>query len=108
MKKMSETCHNINNGEILNADKMDYPLFQAVFYGDRVLCAKLSKRLSCAIRHLSIRVKFTYVYDTHKAIEKGITKDPTLMLNGNIFIEGLVETGEITEKFKTQEKKNNE
>jgi len=36
------------NGEILNKDKK-YPLYFATLYGDRVLTAKFSKRLSCAI-----------------------------------------------------------
>ena len=97
---MNETCHTIGNGEILNENKMEYPLYQVVLYGDKVLCAKLSKRLACAIKHLSLRVQFGYEYDTQKAIEQGICKDPTLVLNGNIFIEGLIEAEEITEKFK--------
>ena len=97
---MSEACHTMGNGEILNADKMDYPFFKAVLYGDKVLCAKLSKRLSCAIKHLSLRVEFSYEYATQKAIEKGITKDPTLTLDDMIFIEGLIDAEEITAKFK--------
>ena len=97
---MNEACHTMAHGEILNADKPQYPLFHAVLYGDRVSTAKFSKRLSCAIKHLPIRVEFTYQYDTQKAVEKGIAKDPTLVLDGEIFLEGLVQAEVITEAFK--------
>lgn len=94
-----EACHTMENGEILNSDKIHYRLFEAVLYGDKVLTAKFSKRLSCAIKHLPLRVKFTYEYSTQKAIEKGVTKDPTLILDEKIFIEGLAQAEEITKKF---------
>ena len=96
---MNEACHTMSHGEILNADKMEYPLFHAVLYGDRVTTAKFSKRLSCAIKHLPLRVEFTYEYDTLKAVEQGVTTDPTLVLDGEIFLEGLVQAEEITGAF---------
>ena len=96
---MAEACHTMNNGEILNAHKTDYPLFYAILYGDKVSTAKFSKRLSCAIKHLPLRVKFTFEYNTLKAVEKGIAEDPTLLLDGEIFLEGLVEAETITEAF---------
>ena len=89
----------MEQGEILNAGKSEYPLFHAVLYGDKVLTAKFSKRLSCAIRHLPLRVKFTYEYDTLKALEQGISIDPTLLLDGQIFLEGLVSAERMTEAF---------
>ena len=95
----NEACYTMNNGDILNIDKTNYPLFQVVIYGDRTLSAKFSKRLSCSIKHLPLRVQFTYEYSTQKAIEKGIAKDPTLLLDGTIFIEGLIQAEEITTKF---------
>jgi len=73
---MNEACHTMREGEILNADKTAYPLFHAVLYGDRVSTAKFSKRLSCAIKHLPVRVNFAYEYDTLKAVEQGVTTDP--------------------------------
>jgi len=94
-----EACHTMNHGEILNADKSEYPLFHAVLYGDRVSTAKFSKRLSCAIKHLPLRVEFRYEYNTEKAVEKGVVKDPTLVLDGEIFLEGLVQAETITEAF---------
>ncbi len=96
---MNDACHTMSNGEILNADKTRYPLFHAVLYGDKVSTAKFSKRLSCAIKHLPLRVEFSYEYDTLKAVEKGIAKDPTLVLDGEIFLEGLVQAEEISKAF---------
>ncbi len=95
----NEAYHTMNNGEILNTHKTDYPLFHAILYGDKVSTAKFSKRLSCAIKHLPLRVKFTFEYNTLKAVEKGIAQDPTLVLDGEIFLEGLVEAETITEAF---------
>lgn len=94
-----DACHTMAPGEILNADKTEFPLFHAVLYGDKVSTAKFSKRLSCAIKHLPLRVEFRYEHDTMKAIEKGIAKDPTLVLDGEIFLEGLVQAEEITQVF---------
>ena len=89
----------MKSGEVLNAHKINSPLFYAVLYGDKTLCEKFSKRLSCSIKHLPIRVKFSYEYSTQKAIDLGITKDPTLVLNGKIFLEGLFQAEDITATF---------
>ena len=89
----------MREGEVLNQIQEYDPLYHAVLYGERVSCAKFSKRLSCAIKHLPLRLHFSFKYDTLKAVEKGITKDPTLMLNGEIFLEGLVQAELITEAF---------
>ena len=92
-------CREMHSGEILNLKKIEDPLFHALLYGDEIATAKLSKRLSCAIKHLPLRVQFEYQYNTQKAIESGIKKDPTLMLDGKIFLEGLVQAEQITEAF---------
>ncbi|ADN08490.1 hypothetical protein [Sulfurimonas autotrophica] len=92
-------CHTMNEGEILNESHPEYPLYEGVLYGDRVSTAKFSKRLSCSIKHLPLRLKFHYEYDTLKAIENGVTKSPTLILNGDIFLEGLTQAEEITKAF---------
>ncbi len=89
----------MKDGEILNLKYPEYPLYHAVLYGDKVSTAKFSKRLSCAIKHLPLRVQFHYVYSTQKAVEAGIQKDPTLVLEGEIFLEGLLPAEEITEAF---------
>jgi len=96
---MNEACHEMNKGEVLNAAHTEYPLFEGVLYGDRVSTAKFSKRLSCSIKHLPIRVSFDYEYDILKAVEAGITKDPTFVLNDEIFLEGLMQAEEITKAF---------
>ena len=95
----NQACHEMKHGEILNSSKTLYPLYKATIYGSRVDSVKLSKRLSCAIKPLPIRVEFFYEYSTLKAIEKGIRKDLTLVLNEDIFIEGLIKAEEITKKF---------
>ena len=96
---MNEACHEMNQGEILNEAHTEYPLFEGTLYGDRVSTAKFSKRLSCSIKHLPVRVLFRFEYDTLKAVEKGITKNPTFVLDGKIFLEGLVQAEEITDAF---------
>ena len=94
-----EACHEMKDGEVLNIHKENAPFLKAVLYGDKTLTAKLSKRVSCAIKHLPLRVEFTYNYNIKNAIEAGVVKDPTLILNGEIFIEGLMQAEDITEKF---------
>ncbi len=103
---MGDACHEMANGEILNAAHSEYPLFHALLYGDRVSTAKLSKRLSCSIKHLPLRLLFNYEYDTLSAIEAGITKDPTLVLEGKIFTEGLISAEKLTEAFEKLMKDN--
>ena len=94
---MQETiCHTMQEGEILNESHSEYPLYEGVLYGERVSTAKFSKRLSCAIKHLPVRLKFHFEYDTLKAIENGVTKDPTLAIEGKIFLQGLVQAEDIT------------
>jgi len=95
----NEVCREIRAGEVLNASHAEYPLYEAVIYGSRLDCAKFSKRLSCAIKHLPIRVRFSYEHNSEKALEKGITKDPTLVLDGAIFLEGLTQAEDITKAF---------
>ncbi len=92
-------CHIMEEGEILNPHLKDLPLHEALLYGDKILTAKFSKRLSCAIKHLPIRLRFRYNYSTQEAIERGIAKDPTLILDGKIFLEGLVSAETITQAF---------
>ena len=104
---MDKTCHIMHEGEILNASQTKAPLLDALIYGDKVLSAKLSKRVSCAIKHLPLRVAFSFQYNTQKAIEKGITKDPTLCIDGEIFVEGLIATEEIVARFERLLKRQN-
>jgi hypothetical protein len=92
-------CHIMHEGEILNESHSEYPLYEGILYGGKVTTAKFSKRLSCSIRHLPLRLKFYFEYDILKAIETGVVKDPTLAVNGKIFLEGLVSAEDITKAF---------
>ncbi|WP_456457505.1 hypothetical protein [Nitratifractor sp.] len=94
-----DACRVMNEGEILNPQRTNLPLHEVVLYGDRVLTAKFSKRLSCALKHLPIRLRFRYSHSALEAINMGIAKDPTLVLDGEIFLEGLIPAEEITRAF---------
>ena len=90
----------MNDGEILNEKKSKFPLFKGILYGDKILSAKLSKRIACSIKHLPLRLQFFYESDVFKALEAGISKDPTFVLEGEIFIQGLMQAEMIERKFK--------
>lgn len=92
-----EACRPLTPGEILNASHPEWPLIEAVIYGDPTLCAKLAKRLVCAVRHLPLRLRMDTITDTQAAIEAGATHDPSLFINGKPFIEGLVAAETITQ-----------
>ncbi len=94
-----DACHVMAPGETLHAQHEEYPLFHALIYGDPTRCAKLSKRLACALRSLPLRLEFHYEHDTLAALEAGIGADPTLVLDGAIFLEGLPSAEEIAERF---------
>jgi len=96
---MNEACHTMDEGEVLNAEHTEWKLYSGVLYGDRVSTAKFSKRLSCSVKHLPLRLSFHYEYDTLKAMEVGVTKDPSFALEGALFLEGLVQAEEITHTF---------
>ena len=97
--ELQKVCHEMNQGEILNSLNKEFPLFHVILYGDKILTAKLSKRLSCAIKHLPLRVEFNFEYDTQKAVEAGVVQDPTLVVDNKIFLEGLAQAEAITQKF---------
>jgi len=97
---MSNVCRAMNQNEVLNRDMNNYPLYTSIIYGDKIDSTKLSKRLSCAIKHLPIRLLFLFEYDTKKAIEAGVRVSPTLVVDGTIFLEGLVQAEIITTAFK--------
>ena len=102
---MSEACNIMVDREILNRDKKDFKLYQAILYGDKLLTAKLSKRVSCAIKNLPLRVQFAYEYSTINAVKAGVKNDPSLVLDDTLFIEGLIQTEEIVMLFEELLKK---
>jgi len=59
----------------------------------------------CAIKHPPLRVQFDYQHNTQKAIEAGIKKDPTLVLDGEIFLAGLPQAEQISEAFEKKLKR---
>ena len=79
----------------------DYPLYSVVFYGDRVGTDKLARRFSCATKILPIRVEFIFEHDPLKALDKGISKDPTVVFDNKLIMEGLIQAEEITKQVKS-------
>ncbi|MFA5454272.1 MAG: thioredoxin family protein [Sulfurimonas sp.] len=92
-----DSCSLPKDGAIINEKHFKYPLYEFIIYGNKVLCQKLSKRINCAAKKAPIRLKISYIYDTQKAIDAGISVDPTALLDGKIFIEGLKDTQEVEE-----------
>jgi len=92
-------CHPLEKDEILNEQQHDFPLYELYIYGSKLECLKISKRIMCSVKHLPLRVKAHYIHDTQKAIENGIRKDPSVMLNNTVIIEGLISAEEIEQIF---------
>lgn len=96
---MAKACFELKNGEILNATHLEYPLFDITIHGGKLECAKLSKRVVCALRQLPLRLSIKYEHNTQISADMGVRFDPTLTLGGSIFIEGLISAEEISVKF---------
>jgi len=95
----SESCYSPSEGEVVNGSNDTWPLLCVTLHGSSRERVKLSKRLTCATKHLPIRLRIHYETDTEKSIEAGVSRDPTLTLDGEIFLEGLVQAEEISERF---------
>ena len=78
----------------------EYPLYEAVFYGDRVGTEKLSRRFGCATRFLPIHITYTFEHDSLKAIEAGVLTDPTVIFDKKLIFEGLVQAESMTPAVK--------
>ena len=96
-----EYCYPLKEGEILNDEHPEYPLFSVTIHGSDRERVKLSKRLVCAVKHLPLRLRIRYEKDAEKSIALGVRKDPTLMLDTKILAEGLVSAETLTEIFET-------
>lgn len=96
-----ETCAEFRPGEILNASHAQWPLLEGIIYGDATLSLKLAKRLVCGVKHLPLRLSLSIITDTVAAIEAGVSRDPTLFINGKPFIEGLVAAETLTAAFES-------
>ena len=86
--------------QILNKKHIQYPLYMGIVYGSKIDSTKLFKRLTCAVKHLPVRIELTFEYDPLMAMDKGITKDPTFMLGSSIVVQGLLQTEELEKEIK--------
>ncbi len=94
-----EYCYPLKEGEVLNEEHPEWPLFDVTIHGSDAERVKLAKRLVCAVKHLPLRLKIRYEKDAMKSIEKGIAKDPTLEWQGKFLAQGLVSAEELTQIF---------
>ncbi len=94
-----EYCYPLAEGEVLNVDHPEWPLFAVTIHGSDRERVKLSKRLVCGVKHLPLRLTITYEKSAERSMEKGVAKDPTLEYDGKFLAEGLVPAEELTETF---------
>jgi hypothetical protein len=94
------SCSLVKNGDVLNKEKLSSPLFVCVIYADKIALVKLSKRISCAIKTLPLRVKLILESDIEKAIGAGATKECALEVDGKIVFDGEFMAEDIEEIFK--------
>lgn len=94
MKAISKPCG-------INTLANDTPVVKATLYGSKNDVAKLKKRILCASRNLGFAWKFTLETDLLKAVDVGITQLPSLGINGQILVQGLLPTEQIETLLKT-------
>jgi len=94
-----EYCYPLKEGEELNEEHPEWPLFEVTIHGSEKERVKLSKRLVCAVKHLPLRLRIRYEKETARSVEAGIAYDPTLTLEKEILAEGLVPAERLTEIF---------
>ena len=99
MKKMNDYCYALNEGEILNEDHPEWPLFVLTICGSKVESLKISKRVMCTLKHLPLRLQIFYENDTVKCIEMRGGRDPSIFRNNKILFEGLIQAEEIKKIF---------
>jgi len=88
-------CTLPHEGEIIHAERTDWPLVKGTLYGTQNDAAKLAKRIRCSSGHLPIRLQFFYQHDLVIAAEQGVVQNPTFQVEGKNLIEGLIQTEEI-------------
>jgi len=92
-------CYSLNEGEILNEDHNDWPLFSLLICGSKMESLKISKRLMCTLKHLPLRLQVFYEHNTQKCVEKGAGGDPSVFLNEKLLFEGLIQAEDIKTIF---------
>lgn len=96
---MNAPSCEMTTGQLLHADHPEWPLFHATIHGGERERIKLSKRLTCGLRHLPLRLAITYETDPERSMAAGVGADPTLMVDGEIVAEGLMATEQFTARF---------
>jgi len=71
------------------------PIVKGTLYGTKHEVAKLKKRILCASRSLGISWQFTEETDLLKAADAGATNLPSLVVNDNLLIQGLLTTEQL-------------
>ncbi len=94
-----EYCYPLLEGEILNEEHPEWPLFAVTIHGSDRERVKVAKRLVCAVKHLPLRLTVRYETDAEASMEMGVAKDPTLEMEGRFLAEGLVSAEELTKTF---------
>ncbi len=92
-------CYALNEGEILNEDHPEWPLFMLTICGSKVETLKMSKRVMCTLKHLPLRLQVFYENNAEKCIKMGGGGDPSVFLNGKLLFEGLIQAEEIKQIF---------
>ena len=92
-------CYALNEGEILNEDHPEWPLFVLTICGSKVETLKMSKRIMCTLKHLPLRLQVFYENNAEKCIEMGGGGDPSVFLDGMLLFEGLIQAEEIKKIF---------
>ncbi len=67
--------------------------FEIIGYG--VEAEKLKRRLTCALGGLGWQAQIRVHADTERAIALGATRDPVLLVDGALFVQGLLRTEEL-------------
>ena len=92
-------CYALNEGEILNEDHPEWPLFVLTICGSKIESLKISKRIMCTLKHLPLRLQVFYEHDTLKCLELGGGSDPSVFLGNKLLFEGLIQAEEIKKIF---------
>ena len=92
-------CYALNEGEILNENHREWPLFVLTICGSKVETLKMSKRVMCTLKHMPLRLQVFYENNAEKCIELGGGGDPSVFLGEKLLFEGLIQAEEIKEIF---------
>lgn len=95
MVKAKNRQYMTSDGCLQGGGLKNVPVVHAVIYGNREEAAKLQKRVACASRRFHISWQFKTQTDPFEAIDFGIIRQPSLVIDGRVVVEGLSATEEI-------------